>query len=553
MARGTAEGTPLGYGVSVLPESTFDATKFGEQVAAERKAEKAATKKQAEKDKDEALKAIDYDYGKLDWIAPQVEHYDKLIKGHRENLTQLYLKQNGKLTTQQLLNDKKFKRKLSSEYNLLNKSYEEFTKLREDIRKKPEIWDTPENREILNKLENPYQNDKAAFKKYDNNILNYLAGTNYLNKIKPKSKGIDTASRIAKYISNTKTQVPTFTTDPKTGKRYIKTRQGFDKARFLDAARLDYENTPYLQEKYETADDWAEEALKGAQQDIVGLKGTGGEVNITTGGTTHTKNVKVTPDDKGLRVLKTKKDDKISLKPSPVLSEQEVEEEEQKRKQPGVKDVKPEDIAFGGYSVSDDNGKPLEITTHVNYLEFLTSDGQIKRINVNKILTQKVNSVRNLQRISRDFKVSEIKNRAIRKLLQKYGYKGTLKAGTTLPKQITDQAEGTVLAEALQDRWKTIGDITEISEILKQVKDTDLEKYIDIKTGSFKRGLVNSFMLDYGETNSALTNSGFTLNEYKKEEPEVKVKPDQPNYLGKDVIYRGGYKYTWNEEKGTYE
>lgn len=242
MANGA---TPLGYGAAVLPQSTFDPLAAGRFVTGLAQKQAEETKKEADQQLKDSLEAINPNLGKLNWSAAFMGEYkDKLDKWRKQNV-QWYRNQNGRLSVDQLTENKRFREETKAEFDIINTEYDKFLKLKQKVLTSPK-FNTAANREAIKKFENPQQFDKENFKKAGG-FLQYIQ-QNPLN-ITPKVDAPDLLARAKKYMENAgiDKKIGQITSRPDLGVNMIEKISSVDIEAAKLAAGIDWDSDPVLQ------------------------------------------------------------------------------------------------------------------------------------------------------------------------------------------------------------------------------------------------------------------------------------------------------------------
>ncbi len=534
MANGA---TPLGYGAAVLPQSTFDPNKFGQQVAALESKKKDTAKAAAKKAKDKALESMNPELGKLKWTAPYLGEYQDKIKDFRKRNIQNYSQQNGRLTEPQIAENAIFKENTKAEFDLLNEGYTRLTQAQAKVNSDPR-YDTPENRALLERYSNPYKNDAAALKKAGG-ILEYIA-TEPLT-LKPKKADLD----INKILSGIKTGAGTTTTvedpvvDPVTGQFKVRSKQQQNLAGALSRANQVYDTDQAIQEQYPDKNDF----LQLVSLDNQNVKETdkfikpekdGKGLNINVGGFSSTGDIKISKlDRKGLETDVTR-NVASSFADTTIGGELS----------PEAKKVAKEYIASNSYAVSDDKGKPISISGFVDSVGLLTENGIENPDGISGNIQIDVSNIEEIPTLSQDIDLNNFKRKSMDlDLLRQRAVNGKLPTGLLLTDKEIKALNKLNLSDAFANETYAVGRIKNIKELLdvggskKQIKDGKKGKPI-----RFENTLTDAAFVRYDQLSAQFENRGL------KYEPENQSKTFISDSEESKLIGSGQYEYVKNRQ-----
>lgn len=509
--------TPLGYAAAVLPGSTFDPTAFGAQVAALERQKGADQKAQAKKDLDAALKSINPELDKLKWSSPYLNEYKKKFDDYRTRNVDLYRKQGGRLTAEQISENEIWKQTQNAEIELVNTTYDDFAKLKQKVLTDPK-YNTPENLKEVEKWDNIYENDPEGIKRAGG-FLEYIA-SNPIN-IKPKEEPLDISAKIQDY----KTAVGTSKllgkpqVDPTTGVTIYPTTETDNLVQGLEIAKSDWANDPRLQQAYPAVDDY----LRVVSQGMQGTKTTAqirktekptGTTITQVGGAQVSQDLIVSTDTKDLSVSEEVKGLTPLGKPAEKVLERTFESK--------------------GWNILDKNKKQISFSALVNNIGTITPDGVKFASDVNLgNVDLKLSSVRELPTSNADINIKMYPQSANKKALMKVAKNGVIPAGTTFDKTQIKALEALDITDPIISKKYAFGEIKNLKEIIEG-------RGRDAKT---KIGKVynQAVLVPYEDVKGDLSARGFDLPEgdQKYFTPQQPLVPRDEQIKLRDQ----GYKY----------
>jgi len=190
-----------------------------------------------------------------------------------------------------------------------------------------------------------------------------------------------------------------------------------------------------------------------------------------------------------------------------------------------------ESIPTKGYVISQESGKPVEVSGMADNIGMITQDGVelVKGGNIDF----KINTVRLIPTSNQAIDLKKLPDSMFKKSLMTRAKNGILPNNILLTPQETKALNNLGFGDAISDKPYAEGEIK------------NLEKYQDPKTGKnrFRKSLTNSYLVPYENFRGQLKNVGFEI-----------IKPEERQKGYKAYKLRSkGYDYTWNDKLGKYE
>ena len=494
MANGerTFGATPLGYGAAILPESTFDPTQFGQQVAAieqKKKADDAAAKK---KRKEDMFKTLNPELGKVKWMSLFQNVFRKDFDDYRKRNIKWYTEQGHKLTDIQQIENLIWTENYNSKAASVNAAWARYSELKKQVETDPR-FNTQENRDRLDKYENFIENDPEGLKKAGGDPFQYIADN--IPYITPKQPKIDIPAEARKAAKEATRTVPLATTTDEHG-RVIDTTSTFVDPKVMRAtAKAIWDREPSIQEEYPDADDFEKHFLSYIPGATVDKKGTfipkdSKGLSINVGGYSATGGIKLAEGTKKFDLYPTRTEGKFWKKPT-------------KRK---------ETVEIPYVATATKDGKAIEINGVTRNIGVLTADGYqyIPGGNVNLLMT----GIAEMPTLTASIDTKLIKDKKLRELFQgRATPEGILRDGMILLPEDIRLLEKYGLGENFTYKRYALGEIENIREYQKEITDKRTKKVTKVIKHLGKKHVGNAFAIPLEDIEAEVRNAGISYTE----------------------------------------
>ena len=306
--------TELGYGAAVFPQSKFDPTTFGQQVAQQRKVEAEKKEKEEKELEEDIMNTLNPKLPQLKWSNILLGEFEPEYKRHRDDQIKLLDKQNGRLSRLQINEAKYWQERQKAKAAAVNAYYTRIIDAEKLIRS-DKRYNTPENRDIIRNL----MNISGKTVQKAGGVMKYLENVDPLSDIKPKAEVLDKIKifkKIRDHVGYAK-GIPTTTGEVDEAGNVIYTTDYKNKLQAAkEAAQDEWESNPTVRDNYENEDKFVTEAVQdymrgtpSQEGTIKGLPKEGKGLNISFGGGTRSKDVKIAEDKDPIRITDVEVDE----------------------------------------------------------------------------------------------------------------------------------------------------------------------------------------------------------------------------------------------------
>lgn len=307
--------TALGFPAGVLPQSGFNPLEYalGKAGESRRKEEakfKEIKKKEAE-DLNNTLNSINANLGRSKWFSYYANEGQQLQDNYRQKNVDLYKKQGGVLTPQQISQNKVEQEDIKARVAMVDFTYNKLQDLKKAMLTNQKL-NTPENQEKIRRFENPFDNDQERLKEAGGFL-------EYINKnfpiLQEKAEPVDYNKLFGEVSANIKPDIKETIsgTDPLTGKARIDITEEQDVVDYQDALREVYRtNQQRFAQNYPTEDSFIQAGMRyqqGTEKKLRLVKKEDQQTPVTAGGATSTGEVKLAEYNKRIGTEGGKKSD----------------------------------------------------------------------------------------------------------------------------------------------------------------------------------------------------------------------------------------------------
>lgn len=519
------EGTPLGYGAAVLPGG-FDPLRF-QQGLNEFLLQEQQRKKVAAADKLKmARESVNPELDKTKWASAYSNYFSPKFKNFQNESIQKYAAQEGKLTADQIFENRRFKDEYNADVELFNTLYKEFQDAQKTVVTNPK-YNTDANTKEIQRYRDPWTNDKETIAKYDNPLEYFV--DNPLS-IEPKAEDFNIIQEVDDIwnLAGTAQYNLQPYTDPLSGKVIFPTSTAGRPERAAAIAQQRYLTNPGLKEIYPTLEEFQKAVALGEPAKKIEEKVVKPEVDRKPAAVTLSFGAGTTGETKAVETSKTIRSGQPGLGRFTGLFFE------------GLPD---KDVPAPGFAIKGPKGKDINVSGFVNNL-FTLDDNQLVTKEGDQI-NMKVSEVRALPIATNDIDVGPIAPGALKDDISNIIKNNVIPANTLLSEKELNALANLGFTDNLQYRKFVFGDVSRITP--QQVREGVVLP---------KKGPSGRFIAPFEDLAGQLEASGFTWKDDIPIEPgaaEPTPTPTAPAENLGEIVEQGGFRYRRNPETGGYD